>query len=168
MHCPEVSLGGDRISSTRLRRLLGAGRLADGRRLLGRRYAVVGEVVLGDRRGRALGYPTANLRFDRPVALPLDGIYAVRVGWDGADPLSPAHSADGVAALGVRPTFETDGARTLEVHLFDFTSELYGERLRVEFVRRQRDERRFPSAAALVRQMDLDAARAREILRRAR
>jgi riboflavin kinase/FMN adenylyltransferase len=123
----------------------------------------VGTVVHGNRRGRTLGYPTANLSFADPVALPEDGIYAVRASWGGADPLRPARRADGVAALGVRPTFG-GGDRMLEVYLFDFNESLYGERLRVEFVRRQRGEKRFASAAALVRQMDLDARRARDIL----
>ena len=164
VRCPEIDVGGERISSTRLRGLLAAGRLAQVRRLLGRHYAVIGEVVGGDRRGRDLGYPTANLHFDRPVALPADGIYAVRASWGGPGPLRPTHRLDGVAALGLRPTFETDGPRTLEVHLFDFEGELYGRRLRVEFIRRQRGERRFRSAAALIRQMDRDAARARRIL----
>lgn len=168
VQCPEIDVGGERISSTRLRGLLLAGRLAGVRRLLGRRYAVVGEVVEGDRRGRELGYPTANLHFDRPVALPSDGIYTVRASWGGPDPLDPRHRADGVAALGVRPTFETDGARTLEVHLFDFDGNLYGQRLRVEFVRRQRGEKRFAGPAPLVAQMDRDAERARAILAAAR
>jgi riboflavin kinase/FMN adenylyltransferase len=160
----QLTVAGAPISSTRLREALAGGRLAEVRRLLGRRYAVIGEVVAGDRRGRALGYPTANLRFDQPVALPIDGIYAVRVSWGGSDPLDPARRADGVASLGVRPTFGGGGARTLEVYLFDVDEELYGERLRLEFVRRQRGERRFASAEALVRQMDRDAARARRIL----
>jgi riboflavin kinase / FMN adenylyltransferase len=164
LHCPDVLLAGERISSTLLRRLLAEGRLAQVRRLLGRRYAVVGTVVAGDRRGRELGYPTANLAFDDPVALPADGIYAVRLSWGGSEVLSPARTADGVAALGVRPTFG-GGQRTLEVHVFDLDEDLYGERLRVEFVRRQRDEKKFTSVSALVAQMGRDAERARRILR---
>ncbi|MDL2336047.1 MAG: bifunctional riboflavin kinase/FAD synthetase [Chloroflexota bacterium] len=152
------------VSSTGLRNLLAEGKLAAVRRLLGRDYAVIGQVVRGDKRGRGLGYPTANLHFDAPVALPVDGIYAVRAGWGGRDPLDPTRRADGVASLGVRPTFEQDGQRVLEVHLFDIDENLYGKRLRVEFVRRLRGERRFSSAAALVRQMDRDAARARAVL----
>ena len=151
------------ISSGRIRSLLAEGRLAAAARLLGRRPAVTGKVVRGDGRGRELRYPTANLAFDAPVALPRDGIYAVRVGWGGPHPLAPRRQADGVASLGVRPTFGI-GDRVLEVHLFDFDEELYGQRLRVEFVRRQRGERRFQNAAALVAQMDLDAARARRTL----
>lgn len=159
--------GGETVSSTRLRAQLAEGKLADVQRMLGRRYAVIGRVVKGDQRGRALGYPTANLSFDAPVALPPDGVYAVRAAWGGNDPLAPARTADGVASLGVRPTFG-GGARVLEVHLFGMHENLYGQDLRVEFVRRLRTEKRFASAAALVRQMDRDAARARTLLQRAR
>jgi riboflavin kinase/FMN adenylyltransferase len=158
-----LQVGGRSVSSSEIRRLVASGQLAAARRLLGRPHAVVGEVVRGEGRGRALGYPTANLAFNQPVALPPDGIYAVRVGWGGENPLAAVRRADGVASLGVRPTFGP-GQRVLEVHLFGVDEPLYGERLRVAFARRQRGERRFPSPAALVRQMDRDAARARQIL----
>jgi riboflavin kinase/FMN adenylyltransferase len=158
-----LDLAGDRVSSSRIRRLIEAGRLADARRLLGRRYAVVGEIVHGDGRGRELGYPTANFGFAEPVVLPPDGIYAVRVSWGGSDPLQPARRAEGVASLGVRPTFGV-GGRVLEAYLFDLDEDLYGQRMRLEFVRRQRGERRFRDAGALVRQMDADARRARLVL----
>ncbi len=154
---------GGTVSSTRLRSQLADGRLADVRRLLGRSYAVTGRVVKGDQRGRTLGYPTANLSFDAPVALPPDGIYAVRVGWGGEDPLAPARTANGVASLGVRPTFG-GGERVLEAYLFDVDEDLYGADMRVEFVRRLRGEKKFKSTAALVRQMGRDAARARDVL----
>jgi riboflavin kinase/FMN adenylyltransferase len=124
----------------------------------------VGTVVMGDQRGRTLGFPTANLHFDRDVALPANGIYAVRVAWDADDPAARRHRRHGVASLGVRPTFETSGARVLEVYLFDFDGDLYGKRLRVEFVRRLRGEKRFATSAALIRQMKRDALRARQIL----
>jgi riboflavin kinase/FMN adenylyltransferase len=150
------------VSSTTLRREVEHGRLSDVRRLLGRRYAVVGSVVEGDKRGRTLGYPTANLRFANPVALPPDGVYAVRVAWDDAN--GARQRKHGVASLGVRPTFKNDGARLLEVHVFDFDGDLYGLKMRVEFVRRLRGEKRFSSAATLVHQMDRDAQRARAVL----
>jgi riboflavin kinase / FMN adenylyltransferase len=162
---PRLASTGDIVSSTTLRRLLTEGRLSDVRRLLGRRYAVVGTVVKGDQRGRTLGYPTANLHFESPVALPRDGIYAVRVAWGGDDRGTGRRQRRlGVASLGVRPTFNDGGARILEVHVFDFDGDLYGQQLRVEFVRRLRGEKRFASAPALVRQMDRDAARARKVL----
>lgn len=163
VHVPELLVGGRRISSSRLRESVAAGRMGEAKRLLGREYAVVGDVVTGNQRGKELGFPTANLSFGRPVVLPLDGIYAVRASWGGPDPLEPEHRADGVASLGVRPTFGA-GERLLEVYLFDFEGDLYGQRLRVEFVRRQRGERRFSSVEALVRQMERDAARATRIL----
>jgi riboflavin kinase/FMN adenylyltransferase len=156
IHVKQLARGGRRVSSGRTREAVAGGRLAEARRLLGRDYAVVGEVVRGDGRGRDLGFPTANLRFDAPVVLPPDGIYAVRVSWDG-------RRANGVASLGVRPTFGA-GERLLEVHLFDFDGDLYGRRLRVEFVRRQRGERKFGSVGALVEQMEQDAQRARGLL----
>lgn len=159
---PRLASGRDIVSSTRLRKSLADGRLSEARRLLGRRYAVTGTVVEGDRRGRELGYPTANLSFESDVALPTDGIYAVRVAWDAPD---GSHvQRNGVASLGVRPTFGDGGPRLLEVHVFDFDGDLYKKRMRVEFVRRLRGEKRFSSAAALVRQMDRDAQRARSIL----
>ncbi len=163
VRAPELALAGGRVSSSRIRDELGAGRLSTVRRLLGRDYAVAGTVVHGDARGRELGYPTANLAFDEPVALPPDGIYAARVSWGGDELLAPVHWALGVASLGVRPTFGLS-SRTLEVHLFDFAGDLYDRRLRMEFVRYQRGERRFRSVEALIAQMDLDSARARRIL----
>lgn len=154
---------GSRVSSGRIRELVERGRLAEAAHLLGRRYAVRGEVVHGNARGRELGFPTANLAFPAAVALPPNGIYAVRASWGGEDPLQPEHAADGVASLGVRPTFG-GGNRLLEVHLLDFDGDLYGQKLRVEFVRRQRGEKRFSSAAALVEQMKRDRQRARHVL----
>jgi len=150
------------VSSSRIREAVGAGRLSEAARLLGRPYAVTGTVVHGDGRGRGLGFPTANLAFDEPVCLPPNGIYAVRVSW-GDDPMEPERHADGVASLGVRPTFGV-GARVLEVFLLDTDEDLYGHRLRVVFIRRQRGERRYTSVDRLVVQMQRDVARARRLL----
>lgn len=162
LEVPVLSLGRERVSSARIRALLQGGRLADAAWLLGRPYALIGEVVHGDGRGRGLGYPTANLAFGEPVCLPPDGIYAVRVSWGGRSPLRPAHLADGVASLGDRPTF--DGReRVLEVHLLDRDVDLYGERLRVEVVRRLRGQRRFSAVQDLVAQMGRDVTRARRL-----
>jgi len=168
---PTLGLAGDRVSASRIRDLLATGRLAAARNLLGRRPSVVGRVVGGASRGRDLGFRTANLAFDEPVALPPDGIYAVEASWDeeqaawgGPNPLSPRRRAGGVASLGVRPTFDVAGERLLEVHLFDIGEDLYGMRLRVEWVRRLRAERRFGSATALIAQMTRDASRARAIV----
>lgn len=158
---PPLSNGGRRVSSSRIREAIASGHLADARRLLGRPPSVTGLVVPGAGRGRDLGFPTANLAFDAPVALPPDGIYAVRVEW--RRPGEGWRRGDGVASLGVRPTFEA-GERVLEVHVFGLDEPLYGATMRVAFVRRQRSERRFGGPAALVRQMRRDALRARRIL----
>ena len=163
-----VDSRGAALSSTRIRGLITDGRLGAAQRLLGRRHAVVGTVVRGDERGRELGFPTANLAFEAEVALPPNGIYAVRTSWGGSDPARPEHDADGVASLGVRPTFEMQGKRVLEVYLLDFEGDLYGQQMRVEFVRKLRDEKKFESANALVKQMGRDVARARQVLSRAR
>ena len=154
---PAVELDGERVSSTRVRAALAAGDLATAGRLLGRRYALCGRVVAGARLGRTLGFATANIRLHRP-RLPLAGIFAVKVrGVAGRD------FADGVASLGTRPT--VDGVEPLlEVHLFDFSGDLYGRRLSVEFIAKLRDEERFASLEALTEQMHRDAARARAIL----
>jgi riboflavin kinase/FMN adenylyltransferase len=153
---PSVTLDGERVSSTRVREALAAGRLDLARRLLGREFRLSGRVIAGQRLGRTLGYPTANLRLHR-TKLPLSGIFAVRVGGIGRRAL------DGVASLGTRPT--VDGVEPLlEVHVFDFAGDLYGRRIDVEFVAKLRDEAKFESLDALVVQMHDDARRAREIL----
>jgi riboflavin kinase / FMN adenylyltransferase len=164
----QLARHGATVSSTRLRAELAEGRLSEVTRLLGRPYAVIGTVVRGDARGRELGYPTANLAFAQPVALPADGIYAIRAAWGGKNPLEPTRRADGVASLGVRPTFASSGERILEAHLFDVNEDLYGIRLRIEFVRRLRGEKRFSSVAALVRQMHRDSVRATKVLARSK
>jgi riboflavin kinase/FMN adenylyltransferase len=152
-----VELDGARVSSTRVRAALAAGDFATAGRLLGRRFVLGGRVIAGARLGRELGYATANMRLHRPK-LPLSGVFAVQVrGADGPE------LRDGVASLGTRPTVH--GIEPLlEAHLFDYTGDLYGRRLSVEFVAKLRDEQRFPSLAALTEQMHRDAARAREIL----
>ena len=151
-----VLLDGERVSSTRIREALGSGDFAAAARLLGRPYAIGGHVVRGAQLGRTLGYPTANLRFGGKVPA-LSGIYATWVHGVGPDP------RPSVASLGTRPT--VDGREPLlEAHLFDFEGDLYGRRIRVEFVARLRDEEKFDGLPALVAQMHLDAARARAIL----
>lgn len=144
------------ISSARIRRLIREGDVAAAAQLLGRDHRLAGMVARGEARGRDLGYPTANLRLPEGMAVPADGIYAVRV--------RGAVSADGVASLGVRPTFGTDGERLLEVHVFDYAGDLYGQELEVCFVQRLRGEERFDSVDALVAQMEKDASDARRAL----
>ncbi|MGH2517538.1 MAG: bifunctional riboflavin kinase/FAD synthetase [Ktedonobacterales bacterium] len=151
---------GERISSSRVRNLLLEGRVEDVARLLARRYTLVGEVVEGDRRGRLLGFPTANLRVAANAALPANGVYAVRVRLPGE---SGAHHP-AVANLGVRPTFGGEPRRLLEVHMLGVAMDLYGLELGVEWVARLREEKRFDGVDALKTQIALDAQRAADLL----
>lgn len=147
-------------SSTRAREAIARGDLEEAELVLGRPHALTGRVVPGDRRGRQLGFPTANL-VDVEEARPPHGVYAVlvdRVAEDG----SAKALARGVANLGVRPTFETTPA--LEVHLLDFDGDLYGATLRMHLVARLREEKRFASLAELQAQIAHDIERAREVL----
>jgi riboflavin kinase/FMN adenylyltransferase len=146
------------ISSSRIRAHLEAGEIAEANRLLGYRWFVISSVVGGDRRGRELGFPTANLRLEPDCRL-RHGIYAVRLRRaDGTD-------HDGVASFGRRPTFG-DGEPLLEVHLIDFSADLYDELVAVTFVEWIRPERRFDSVEALIGEMNSDRETARKILAR--
>jgi riboflavin kinase/FMN adenylyltransferase len=158
---PAVLSEGVRIGSGVVRAALAAGDLDSAARLLGRRYTMRGRVVQGQQLGRTLGFPTANLRLARREA-PMDGIFAVRVRGIG-NGHAPGVALGGVASLGTRPTV---GGRTwlLEAHLFDFSGDLYGREIEVEFVARLRDELRFESVDAMVVQMHADAAAARSAL----
>ena len=152
----QLALDGERVSSTRIRALLGTGDFDAAARLLGRRFAIGGHVVRGAQLGRKLGYPTANLRLGSRVA-PVGGVFAVRVAG------IRAQAMPGVASLGTRPT--VDGREVLlEAHLFDFDGDLYGKRIEVEFVKKLRDEQKFDNLDAMVKQIDIDALAAREIL----
>lgn len=152
-----VRHAGGIVSSSRVREHLIEGDMEAASDLLLRVHDVEGTVVEGDRRGRTLGYPTANLDCD-DVLLPADGVYAVIVR-DCTD--AEGRRWSGVANLGKRPTFDT--APAVEVHLFDFEGDLYGRRLRVGFVSRIRGERRFDGLEALKAQIDRDAEAARRI-----
>ena len=152
---PTVSEWGCIVSSSAIRAALARGDVALANRLLGYRWFVRAEVRHGDKRGRALGYPTANLRLSDDCRL-RHGIYAVRVVRDRG-------TFDAVASFGRRPTFD-NGAPLLEVHLFDFAGDLYGRSLDVEFVGWIRGEELFKSIEALVAQMDRDSLRARAML----
>jgi riboflavin kinase/FMN adenylyltransferase len=155
-----VAWRGEVCSSSRVRAAVGKGEVALARDLLGHPFMVEGRVVVGDRRGRELGYPTANLQSGRRGLWPADGIYAVRAAWPGAD--GPAWH-DAIASLGVRPTFQGRDRR-LEVHLFDHTVDLYGHRLCCAFIERLRPEARFTSIEELRVQMAEDCAAARAAL----
>jgi riboflavin kinase/FMN adenylyltransferase len=153
---PPVDIDERAVSSSAVRMALAEGRIADSTAMLGGPWFVTGEVIHGEKRGRSLGYPTANIHLDQDCRLK-HGIYAVRVGrGKGKD----HRRFDGVASFGRRPTFD-NGAPLLEVFLFDFQGDLYGTILDVAFIGFIRDELKFDGAEALVRQMDDDAARAR-------
>lgn len=150
---PLLSLGGEAVKSSRIRALLKEGKVEEARHLLGRPYGAYGVVVEGDRMGRRLGFPTANLAVHPLKVLP-PGVYAVEA--EGA-----FGRYKGVANVGTRPTLGRE-ERRLEVHLLGFAGELYGEEVRVRFLKRLREERRFPSLEALKAQIaqDVEAARA--------
>jgi len=150
-----VEVAGARVSSTAIRACLEKGDLDGAQRLLGRRYAISGKVVGGDKLGATIGYPTANVQLKRHKA-PLSGIFVVDVEGLGPAPLP------GVASLGVRPTVKERGRPTLEVHLFDFDERIYGRRITVQFLEKLRDEQKFADLDSLVAQIRLDAAAARE------
>jgi riboflavin kinase/FMN adenylyltransferase len=141
------------VSSGAIRTALGAGRVVEATELLGAPWFVSGEVIHGDKRGRTLGFPTANLPLRHPPAL--TGIFAVRVHGLGA-------ARPGVASVGVRPTIASSGMPVAEVYLFDFGDSIYGRRITVEFLHKLRDETRFPNLDALTRQIDRDVVDARE------
>ena len=149
----------NRISSTRVRELLAAADLTGAGKLLGRPFAMFGRVVKGQQLGRQLGFPTANIRVCRN-RLPVQGVFAVK-GW--LECHGSLKSYDGVANLGTRPTVDNTTA-LLEVHLLDFKGDLYGQTLRVEFVEKIRDARKFASLEALQTAIRNDVATAREIL----
>jgi riboflavin kinase/FMN adenylyltransferase len=153
---PHIDIEERPVSSTAIREALAEGQLDEATTMLGGPWFVTGAVIHGDKRGRDLGYPTANIRLDRDCGLK-HGIYAVRVARGrGADRVL----VDGVASFGRRPTFD-NGAPLLEVFLFDFKGDLYGETLDVAFIGYIREELKFTDIDALVRQMDDDSARAR-------
>jgi riboflavin kinase/FMN adenylyltransferase len=160
---------GQPISSTLIRSVVASGDLDSAARWLGRRYAIRGKVVRGAGRGRTIGIPTINLESpDARKLLPPDGVYAVqvRILESGARILNPdSRLLGGMMNQGARPTFG-EQARTLEVHLFDFDGELYGETVEVEWVRRLRDVQAFPSREALVAQLERDRQAARATLNR--
>ncbi|HUA79783.1 MAG TPA: bifunctional riboflavin kinase/FAD synthetase [Dyella sp.] len=155
---PSVLLEGERVSASRVRALLGAGNFGAVAPLLGRPFVIEGKVEYGNQLGRTLGFPTANIHL-RDRVTPIQGIFAVRVGLGQSECSWP-----GVASLGKRPTVNEVAEPLLEVHLFDFEGDLYGQRMAVEFVAKLRDEMKFDGLDALTAQMRHDARSAREIL----
>jgi riboflavin kinase/FMN adenylyltransferase len=152
---PPVMHDGDRISSTRIRQAIRDGNLGDAEQMLGRPYTITGTVVEGRKLGRTIGFPTANLTTGE-AQLPPDGVWAVRA------LLPDGVRLDGVANLGLRPTVGGT-TRSLEVHLFDFTGDLYGQELEIRFEKHLRAEIQFASLDALRVQIQQDVNAARDL-----
>jgi riboflavin kinase/FMN adenylyltransferase len=146
------------VSSTRIRRLVAEGRVDEAGALLGHSYALSGTIVEGRRRGRELGFPTANLRTDNEL-IPPHGVYATTLTVDGI-----VHAA--ITNIGVNPTFGDNGATTIETHVLHYNRELYGQRVQLGFVQRLRDERRFDDVDALRAQIEADCRRAERLFTR--
>jgi riboflavin kinase/FMN adenylyltransferase len=149
---PLVEVDGETVSSSHIRGLVAAGELDTASHFLGGPFLFEGEVVQGDRRGRELGMPTANIVPDDALVTPGHGVYAA---W--------AHGHPAAVNVGVRPTFDTGRGTLVEAYLLDFSGDLYGQTLRIAFLERMRGEKRFESVDELVAQMRRDADQAREI-----
>jgi riboflavin kinase/FMN adenylyltransferase len=152
---PLVEVDGETVSSSRIRALVAAGEVDAAMRCLGAPFMFEGEVVEGDRRGRELGFPTANIVPDDRLVVPGHGVYAAF-----------ADGRPSAVNVGIRPTFETGRGLLVEAYLIDHEADLYGKNLRIAFVRRLRGERRFPSTDELIAAMHDDVAEAREVLAR--
>ena len=155
---PQVMAGEGRVSSTRVREALARADFPQAASLLGRPYSIAGRVMHGAKRGRALGFPTANVRLAR-LRPALTGIFAVKC--YGA----ATRGLEGVASLGLNPAVNPGGPATLEAFLFDFSGDLYGRRIRIEFLKKLRDEAHFASLEALAAQIGRDCDAAREFFR---
>ena len=149
---PLVEVDGETVSSTRVRGLVAAGDVEQAMHCLGAPFMLEGEVMSGDRRGRELGFPTANLVPDDALVVPGHGVYAA---------FANGHSA--AVNVGIRPTFETGRGLLIESYLIDFEADLYGQNLRVAFVKRLRGEKRFDSSEELIEAMERDVEQAKEI-----
>lgn len=153
-----VQTEGETISSSRIRKLLETGEIATANQLLGRPFAITGKVIPGDGRGKTIGVPTANIETSPERAIPQAGVYACWAIWQGKT--YPA-----VTNVGVRPTFETEPVPPrVEAHIMDFSHDLYGDQVTLEFIDRLRPERRFENIEALVAQIQQDIADGRRIL----
>lgn len=151
----QIAFGGEVISSTKIRTLLREGDVEHAAKLLGRTYAITGIVVKGDGRGKGLGFPTANIAPKHSI-IPADGVYAVRL-------IVREKVYDGIANIGMRPTFNKK-VLAIEVYVFDFNEDIYGEDISLYFIRKIREEKKFKGAEALVTQIKSDIETAKEIL----
>ncbi len=146
------------VSSTRIRKYLKQGDIRAANLLLGRQWTIVGTVIHGTKRGRILGYPTVNIKWDEEIVLPEEGVYAVKVKMDDEDYMA-------IANLGYRPTFIPGNEKELvfEVHILDFNEEIYSKELNISFVKRIRDEMQFKDSDSLIEQLKEDEKQAREM-----
>lgn len=152
---PPVTVEGKPVSSTLIRNVLLQGDVAEAKKYLGYYPFWAGKVVAGDKRGRVLGFPTANICLDEQLIAPANGVYAVRIAVEGEEYI-------GVANIGEKPTFQGSQAlRNLEVHLLDFQGDLYNKEIKVYFTNRLREERRFASVDELIAQIQRDVSRVR-------
>jgi riboflavin kinase/FMN adenylyltransferase len=149
---PLLEVGGEIVSSSHIRGLVLAGDIAQANALLGSTFQLSGEVAHGDKRGRELGFPTANLVPDEALALPGHGVYACL-----------ANGLPAAVSVGVRPTFQTGRGELIEAYILDFDEDIYGRELRVDFLERLRGERRFASSEALIEQMHRDVEQTRRV-----
>ena len=157
----ELSAEDKKISSRAIRHLIKAGELKEAQRLLGRRVSVLGTVISGAKRGRGLGYPTANINPHHEV-LPASGVYAVKIFYREKE-------YRGICNIGTRPTFDNpEDNQTIEAHLFNFKKNIYGQDLEIQFIRKIRDEKKFPGHSSLVEQIKKDHQKALRILRNIR
>ncbi|MCX7798314.1 MAG: bifunctional riboflavin kinase/FAD synthetase [Melioribacter sp.] len=155
-----VIINNEVVSSTKIRNAILNGNIQIANLYLGRNYSLKGIVVEGSKRGRILGFPTANIKlYDDNKALPANGVYAVKC-------IVKNQNFDGIMNIGYRPTFEDNHQLVLEVNLFDFSDNIYGESIEVSFIERIRDERKFNSKEDLISQIKIDINAAKEIIRR--
>ena len=148
-----------RVSSTLIRQYLHSGNLEEAARYLGKPFRMSGKIIEGEKLGRKLGYPTANVSISR-IKTPIMGIFAVKIHGLSQEPL------EGVASLGLRPTFYDKKKPLLEVHIFDFDRDIYGHYIQVDFLHKIRDEEKFISSEALIEQMHLDSDAAKKVFKK--
>lgn len=155
----KVELNDEKISSTRVRRLLDEGDVTQVRQLLGRPYRITGRVVAGEERGRTIGFPTANLSLVNHYVIPKLGVYAISADVEG-------QKIPGVVNIGKKPTFHPTGQEiSIEAHLFNFSGDLYGTMISLDFIHFLREERKFSSIDALIDQINQDIAVAKQVLK---
>ncbi len=152
------ALEGEKVSSSRIRKLIAKGDVEKANTLLGYRYFMTGSIVEGKQIGRQIGFPTANFSLPKQKLLPACGVYAVEV------EMTDGTRKGGMLCIGHRPTMEANGELSIEVHIFDFEGNLYGEELSLEFIGRLREERRFSSFEGLQQQLRKDAVAVQKLL----